>query len=250
MRLAIPCLALIFIASLAHAQVATEDLDRGSFIVYVQDRAVGAEVFGIEGRADSLNAAARSYRTIRTKEGEESLEKNMVLTMSRSDFALRFYQATETFRGKKFIKGVLANEADTAFTIFQEQGGGGVADRLAAPPGRMYVLDSGLYSLFNLICMHLHGKTFESRPITLLTLGARDSVVEAQATDLGTETIRWASRPVQARKLRLSDGALTFVAWINPAGKMLRLTHEASGLRVERDAPAVKRPAARPSPGG
>lgn len=252
MRSPIACLGLLLCASLAQAQATPEEVDRGNFIVYVRDRAIGAETFGIEGRADSLNASGRSYRTVRTDSGEESLEKSMVLSMSRRDFALRFYQSNETFRGKTFIKGVIApEEGDTAFTIFKESTEtGGVADRLVAPPGRMYVLDSGLYTLFNLICLHLHGQTFDSRPITLLTLGVRDSVVEAQATDLGKETIRWAARPVQARKLRLSERGVTFLAWVNPAGKMLRLTHEASGLRVERDAPAVKPRARTPKPGG
>lgn len=251
MPLATLCLALLLLAPGARAQGAQQELDKGSFIIYLNDRAIGAEVFGIEGRADSLNAVARSYLTMPTESGGESFEKTMVLSMSRSDYALRFYQSNETFRGQTLIKGVVADPGDTAFTIFQErQDGGGFADRLVAPPGRMYVLDSGLYSLVNLICLHLHSQTFASRPITLLTLGARDSVVEARATDLGVETIRWGARPVQARKLSLSERDLTFLAWVNPSGKMLRLTHEASGLRVERDAPAVKPRARAPKPGG
>lgn len=245
-------LALLFllIASVpAIAQPPAESIDQGNFIVYLKDRAIGAETFGIEAHIDSITAAARSYRKKKTEAGEEMIEKQMVLTVGRADFALRFYQSNETFHGTTMITGVVAGEEDTALTIYREQKeGAGVADRLVAPPGRVFVLDSGIYSLFDLICLNLHGKVFASRPISLLTLSAvRDTIVEAEVTDLGTETIRWGARPVQARKLQLKDGATVFQVWVGPTGKMLRLTHEPTGLRVERDPPAVKKRAA---PGG
>jgi hypothetical protein len=114
-------------------------------------------------------------------------------------------------------------------------------------------MDSGLYTLIDLVCLNQRGKTFTSRPISVLTLSAAtgDTVIEATLTDLGNETIRWASRSVTARKLEIKDRGVAFVVWLNPSSKLLRLTHEESGLRVERDAPAVKkRPAASPKPGG
>ena len=146
----------------------------------------------------------------------------------------------------------MAGEEDTALTVYhEEKEGPGVASRMIAPPGRLFVLDSGIYSLFNLICLKLHDQGFASRPITLLTLSAAaDTIVEAQVTDLGTETIRWGARPVQARKLQLKDRDTVFLVWVNSDGKMLRLVHEPSGLRVEREPPAVKRRSTTPKPGG
>jgi hypothetical protein len=113
-------------------------------------------------------------------------------------------------------------------------------------------VDSGIYSLFNLISLNLHGKTFKTRPITLLTLSAvGDTIIEAEVTDFGSETIRWGSKPVQARKLQLKDRGTVFLVWSNSVGKMLRLVHEPSGLRVEREAPPVKkRSTPTPKPGG
>jgi hypothetical protein len=247
-------LVLLLDASLALSQTPNESIDKGSFVVYLKDQPIGAETFGVEGHSDSINSAARAYRKTRTENGEEMLEKQMVLTASRSEFVLRFYQSNETVRGKTVITGVIAgSDEDTALTIFREEkDGAGVASRVVAPPGRLFVLDSGLYSLFNLICLNLHGKSFSSRPITLLTLSAaQDTIIEATVTDLGTETIRWGARPVQARKLQLTDGRTVFQVWTNPAGKMLRLVHEPTGLRVEREARAVKkRPVPAPKPGG
>jgi hypothetical protein len=252
MRLTIACLTALLAAVPALAQSPTEEIDKGNFILYVKDRPVGAESFGIEARSDSINGAARSFRRVASQSGETMVEKSMFFVLGRPDFQLRFYQANETFQGQTMIVEIQAAVDDTAFTISrQHKGGAGIADRIVAPPGRWYVLDSGIYTLFDLICLNLHGKSFQSRPITLLTLAAgRDTIIEAEATDLGTETIRWASRPVAARKLQFKDRETAFLAWVSPQGKMLRLTHEASGLRVERDPPEVKRRPAGPKPGG
>jgi hypothetical protein len=251
-RLRLSLLLLLAAATPAFAQSNDEAIDKGNLIVYLRDHPIGAETFGVEGRADSINSAARSYRKART--GNEMIEKQMILTATRGEFALRFYQSNETVQGKTYITGVVAGEEDTAITVFhEEKQGAGVANRLIAPPGRVFVLDSGIYSLFNLICLNLHGKTFSTRPLTLLTLSAAgDTIIEAEATDLGTETIRWGSKPVQARKLQLKDRGTVFQLWASPtSGKMLRLVHEPSGLRVEREAPAVKKKATTtPKPGG
>jgi hypothetical protein len=243
-------LSLLLIAAPAFAQDSV--IDKGNLIIYLRDQAIGAETFGVEGRADSINSAARSYRKAKPT-GTEMIEKQMILTASRADFALRFYQSNETIQGKTFITGVVAGQEDTALTVFhEEKQGAGVASRLVAPPGRVFVLDPGIYSLFNLISLNLQGKTFQTRPISLLTLAAQgDTIIEAEVSDLGNETIRWGSKPVQARKLQLRDRGTVFLVWANSDGKMLRLVHEPSGLRVEREAPAVKkRSTATPKPGG
>ena len=225
-----------------------EIVDQGNFILYQNDRAVGAEVFTVEVAGDSLIVASRLYETRTTDRGDEQFEKQMMLIASRSDFGLRSYQSTMTFRGQKLTRGIVMG--DTALTLYRESEQGGVGDRIVAPPGRIFVVDARLFTLFDLICLSLHGKTFDSRPLTMLTLGARDSVLEATATDLGSETIRWGARPVQTRKLQITDGSTTFMVWANSAGKMLRLEHRESATRVERQPPAIKKRTAPPKPGG
>ena len=255
MRLLPASLLLLSVAAWpAFAQSSAEVIDQGNLLLYLRDQPIGAETFGVEGRADSIISEARSYRKARAN-STDMIEKQMVLTASRSESALRFYQSNETVQGKTFITGVVAGgQEDTALTVYHEESqGAGVATRLVAPPGRVFVLDSGMYSLFNLICLNLHGKTFDTRPITLLTLSAvGDTVIEAEVRDLGKESIRWGSKPVQARKLQLRDRGTVFQVWAHPTtGKMLRLVHEPSGLRVEREAPAVKkRSTPTPKPGG
>jgi hypothetical protein len=262
-----PALLCLLAASPLAARPITEEprnreLDRGKFTIRLHDHVVGAENFGIEARADSINCLARSFRTQRTDKGDEQVEKFVGISFGRMDWGLRFYQSEETFRGKTYVRGVTMDPSDTAFTVYKEQkGGAGEANRLAAAPGRTFVLDSGLYTLFDLICVFLGDQTFTTRPLNILTFGERDTVMEAQVTDLGHETIRWASRPVSARKLQFSQGQTQFDAWVDPMGHMLRLAHPPSGLVVEREPPEVtpatkkrasraKTPAPAPKPGG
>src|SRR5215470_16456573 len=73
-----------------------ESIDRGNFIVYLHDQAIGAETFGVEAHADSINYGARSYLKIHTQSGDEMIEKQMILSAGRADFALRTYQSNET----------------------------------------------------------------------------------------------------------------------------------------------------------
>src|SRR5262245_47247225 len=111
------------------------ELDRGKFTISVHDQVVGAESFGIEARADSINCLARSYRTQRTEKGDEQIEKFVGLSFGRMDWGLRFYQSEETFRGQTYVRGVVMDPSDTAFTVFKEaKDGAGAANRLAAAP--------------------------------------------------------------------------------------------------------------------
>jgi hypothetical protein len=109
------------------------------------------------------------------------------------------------------------------------------------------VLDGQVFVLFDVICRDLARKQFTSRPISVVMLrDEQDQVTQITATDMGDETIRWAARPVVARRLKFADSYSTFNAWVGPRGFMLRLEQDGSGLRVERDpSPPVK---AQPKP--
>lgn len=270
LRLCLTLVSLLAAGPLAARPITEEprnrELDHGKFTIKVHDKVIGAENFGIEARADSINCLGRSFFTRRTDKGDEQIEKYVGISLGRMDWGLRFYQSEETFRGETYVRGVVMDPSDTAFTVFKEQkGGGGAANRLAAAPGRTFVLDSGLYTLFDLICVYLGEQAFTSRPLNILTFGEPDTVIEATVTDLGHETIRWASHPVTARKLEFSQGNMRFEAWVDKNGHMLRLAHVPTGLLVEREPPEAKpattkkpatgapKPAARPAapkPGG
>jgi len=223
-------------------------IDQGSFKIYRHDQALGAETFELEEGHDSLVVRARQYLNLQTAQGEEPLERVADLLVSRVDYSLRDYQSTRTFRGATTTRGLVL--ADTHYVAYREGREGGEGESRILPPGRLYVMDSQLVTLFDLICRSFHAKAFESRPINLLALGPRDTLLEARVTVLPSETIRWGAKPVVARKLQIvADSQTTFTLWVSPLGQMLRLSEPVGGLRAERDPPDVKRRTP-PKPGG
>jgi len=242
--------ATLAIAAPLPAARGSDTVDRGSFKIYRNDRALGAETFELREGHDSLVVLTRQYLTLQSDRGDEPLERGADLLVSRSDYSLRHYQSTRTFRGATTTRGLVVS--DTHYVAYRERGGAGEGESRVLPPGRLYVMDSQLVTLFDLIGRSLHGRSFESRPLNLLALGPRDTMLEARAISRGTETIRWGARAVLARKLEIvADSQTTFTLWISPQGQLLRLSEPVGALRAEREPPDVKRrPPPKPAPGG
>ena len=243
--LAAACTLIAALATPAHG----DTIDQGSFKIYANDRALGAETFEMSDAKDSLVVRARQYLALPTNRGDEPLEKGVDVLVSRSDFALRQYQANRTFRGTTTKRAVVV--ADTHYVAYREGDGLGEGVSSVLPPGRVYIMDSQVITLFDLIFRGLYGKTFETRPLNLLALGPRDTMLDARAVSLGNETIRWGGRPLVAHKYQIvADSQTTFTAWVGPRGQLVRLIEPVAGLRAERDPPPVKRRSAPPKPGG
>ncbi len=221
------------------------EIDRGSFRIYQAEQLLGTEVFAFVGYGDSLLVSSRSFQVL---PGGDTLRKDVAQILGLYDYGLRNYRSKQHFAGHVLGRGLRLG--DTTITSERQYDGSGDVDELVLPPGRVFVMDPKMFVCFDLICRSLHGKTFDRRPVVLFVMGPRDTMIEATATDLGSETIRWGARPVQARKLEIGDGHMKFIAWAAPGGRMLRLAEPVSGLRVEREPAAVKSRAPKPKPGG
>jgi len=220
-------------------------IDKGSFKIYRGDRALGAETFEIFETHDSLYVRTRQYITVPTPEGEEPLERGADLRVDRTDFSLRDYTSNRTFHGVTTKRGLVLS--DTHYVAYREDARGGEGESRALAPGRIYVMEAQLVALFDLICRSLHAVSFESRPLNLLALGPRDTMLDARAIVLPNETIRWGAKPMVARKLQIvADRQTTFTLWVGPQGQLLRLKEPSGGLRAERDPPDVKRRTSKP----
>jgi hypothetical protein len=250
-RLGLP---LLLIATLAAAPLAHagDVVDQGSFQLYLGHRALGAETFEYVTTQDSLVVRARQSLVVPTSHGDEKLEKGADILIGRSDMSMRAYQSTREFRGTKQVRALAF--ADTHYVAYREGSGQiSTGDSYPLPPGRLFVMDSQVMTLMDLICRSLNGESFDRRPINLLALGPVDTMLEATVVARGTETISWGGKPVVAHKLDIvADSRITFTAWVGPRGQMLRLTEPITGLRVTRDPPPVRRraPSSPGRPGG
>lgn len=214
-------------------------LDSGRFEVFVGDRRLGTEDFEVQSSGDVLKILATVFHMLPGRDGPDSLAKRMTMELGAFDFDLRHYNSTQRFRGETLVRGV--EPRDTTYSVYREVDGSGVGDVYSRPPGRMFVLDGQIFTSFAVVCRHLQGRTFDKRPLWLLALSSRDSMMQVEVTHLGSDTLRWGARPVRARKYRLADSSTAYLMWATEDGRMIQLEQPESRLRVVRIPPPVKR---------
>ena len=243
--------ALIGIVALVAAPpagLANEVIDKGSFKIFHGDRPAGAETFEISQTADSLFVQCNQYLTISTSRGDQPLEKGVDVLVGRQDYGLRLYQSRRTFQGATTTRALVT--ADTHYVAYREAGDRGDGEARILPPGLLFVMDAQVITLFDLLCRTLQHAGFASRSINLLALGPRDTMLDARAVVLGTETIRWGNKPVVARKLQvIADSQITLTLWVGQQGQLLRLVEPKGGLRAEREPPPTRKRTPAPKPG-
>lgn len=233
-------IAALLAPAAARAEEASSVPDEGTFIVYVHDKPVSTEHFTYTVVADSVILAAKITIPPPDSAARDTFFKTVVLTMRASNFDPHEYTSIGTIAGHRVLRGLTFG--DTSFTAIRELNEmGGEAALMVRPPGKVFVIDPQVFSVFDLICRNMYGRTFTSREINMVVLGARDAVRQGTVEDLGTEKLRWGERPVTTRKLAISDDQARFVAWMSPVGRMLKLEAAQAGLRVERQPPPVKK---------
>jgi hypothetical protein len=225
-------LPLAVIAPAARAQVAA-GVDTGAFVVFDHDVPVATEHYRYLPMGDSLVIASNIERKFQDEKGVRYVfTKRMVLVVDAHDLGLQDYTSSQEFHGHKVVRGLLPG--DTVMTYFTEIDGAGNADRIVQPPGRLFVLDQQLFTLFDVLCRSLAGKEFVSRRVQLVAL-APDSLTMplATLTTGNPDTLLVGSRRVPARRYALEDGAVRFELWADARGRMLRMANEPSGLSIE-----------------
>jgi len=214
-------------------------LDAGRLVVSVGERRLGTEDFQVVSSGDSLKIVSAVFEMLPGREGADSLAKRMTMVLGSFDFDLRHYNSHQRFRGETLVRGVEPH--DTTYSVFREVNERGVGDIYVRPPGRMFVIDGQLFATFVVICRNLQGRSFDRRPLWLLALSARDTLMEVEVTNLGVDTLRWGARPVRARRYRLADSHTAYLFWSTEDGRMLRLEQPESRLLVVREPPPLKR---------
>lgn len=225
-------LGLLLAAPAAHAQSSMAS-DSGRFVVFQGDTPVAHERFSITWLGDSLVIEAVAERTLKDEQGvRHPMQKLLSMVVDSRDFGLIRYISVEKFQGHDRTRGLVPG--DTSITYYDERDGGGSAMRLVQPPGRLFVLDSQLFTLFEVMCRSLAPKTFATRRVQILALADSMSTPLATVTLVRPDTLRLGDRRVPARHYSFEDESAFFDLWADAQGRLMRLSHE-SGLRVERE---------------
>jgi len=236
--------------SLGAAAVRLDPLqnDYAQYLVFAGTRFLGTEVFSLEPASDSVAVFANIEEVLPTPDGDQKLVKKLELMMKALDYDMIAYSSEQHLLGKTLLRGVVVS--DTLFTAYREANGRGIGDRYVRPPGRMFIIDSQSFVLFDVMLRSLHGKEASARTLPVFVLGdPRDSVMQISLRpEPRNEKLAWGKDSVSTRRYTISDGSNEFVAWIGPDGKMLQLEQAASGLRVVRDPRPMPIPAKTASP--
>lgn len=245
----LPALTLLAALALAPTGVARADSappDSGRFIVFQGDLPVANESFAFQFMGDSLTLTAFSRRTMQDEQGQRhAYQKSMVLVADSRDLGLQRYLSVQEFRGNTVQRGLIPG--DTSITFYTEENGAGEAYRLVQPPGRLYVMDSPMFSLFEVVTRGLAGKQFATRRMQLLALSDSMTTPLAAVTALKPDTLRMEGRRLPVRHYRFEDSSASFDLYADSRGRLIRLVHEPSGLHVEREPdPVAVKPATKP----
>jgi hypothetical protein len=242
-------LALAFAVPAGAQDAGKKLVDQGRLVTFERDVPVATERFRYTLEGDSLIVEASSERRRRNADGSQTpYTKNMVLIARTDDFGMLNYTSNEWLAGRKVTRSILPT--DTLLTTYSEvDGHNGAADMLERPPGRIFALDQGMFTLFDVIGRNLQHRIFGSRPVQLVVLGEKSRCVQATATLAGPDTVTWGGRRVVTGRIALRDSTGAFTLWLSPEGHMLRLESADGRLVVMRDPPApppTKRPRPRP----
>jgi hypothetical protein len=236
--------------SLGAAAVRLDPLqnDYAQYLVFAGTRLLGTERFSLEPMSDSVAVFANIEEVLPTPDGDQKLVKKLELMMKALDYDVIAYSSEQHLFGRTLLRGVMVS--DTLFTSYREADGRGIGDRYVRPPGRMFIIDSQAFVLFDVMLRSLHGKEASARTLPVFVMGdPRDSVMQISLRpEPRNEKLAWGKDSVSTRRYTISDGSSEFVAWIGPDGKMLQLEQAASGLRVVRDPRPVTAPGKTASP--
>jgi len=228
-------LVLLGLGTPAFAAVRIDPLhnDSGTYRVYFRDRLLGTEKFSLEPRGDRVAVISNVDEQIPTPDGDKKLQKKASLTIKTLDYDIVGYQSEQNFLGTKLSRGV--SPGDTVLTTYREGGGVmGGGDTYLRPPGKMFVIDSQVFALFDVLLRSLHGRMFERTMPVIVLAEPRDTILDISCRPGDVEKVTVQGKAYSAQRVSLSDGASEFTAWIAPSGQMLRLEQPAAGLRVER----------------
>lgn len=226
-------LLLAVLPSGAPAQTVTH-ADSGRFVIFDRSVPVAREFHVYQFMGDSLVISATTERQFQDENGQRhDFTKSMLLVVNSQDLGLMRYLSNQDFNDHKGVRGILPG--DTVMTYYDEYDGVGNAVRLVQPPGRLFVLDPQLFTLFDVLCRSVAGKQFETRGVQLVAL-APDSVTMPRAKLImgRPDTLDAGGRRVPTRRYTLEDNDVSFELWADARGRMMRLENELTGLSVER----------------
>ena len=215
---------------------------QASFEIYDGSNRLGTEKFRVYATHDTLITASTVRLDGLGPESKMPFEKRTSFLQRSFDSYPLVFQITEQPRSDTTQTMALnCVFRDTVATIYKEVGGRGVGGSVALPPGRLYLLEPGVYLQVQILLADFLEGSQQTRKQPVL-IPSVEQVVDLWLTRGAVESIVVRGKKVEAQRVDLTDKLTNLVGWMKD-GRLMKLEAPGQGLRVERGPEISEKPA-------
>jgi hypothetical protein len=212
-------------------------LDSTTFEIYQDDRQIGEEQYRAYRTNDTLIIGS-SLSLPGLPEGSPlpSVKNTTFLRRADNSWPLAFH-VQEAGRDTTNTRSISCAFSDTTVIVFHEAAGVGRGTALALPPGRLYILEPGIYAQVQTLVGDFARSTQNKRKQPVLIPSAK-AIVDIHLTRGPKERLGQDKFVVQTTRIDLTDNLVRLSAWVDDQGRMWKMEAPGQGLRIERAVPA------------
>lgn len=250
-------LALVLVVSLAAPAVGPAQAqapgwiprDSSTFEIWQGDVMLGTEEYRVFQTGDTLIMGSTLRLAGAGPDSRLPLEKRTTFLRRALDSFPLVFQVIDIPRDTTRAKGSAINVmfSDTTAVVYREITGViGRGEAIGLPPGRLYVLEPGIYAqVQTLVGDFVATKQAKRRQPVLIP--SAQQVVELTLTRGPIERLGQEGHVVTTTRVDITDKLTQLVAWVDADGRMWKLEAPGQGLRVERGLPVAKKAAKTPA---
>ncbi len=215
--------------------------DSASFEIWQGDVLLGREEYRVFQATDTLIMGSTLRLPGARPDSKLPLEKRTTFLRRSMDSFPLVFQVMEiprdTTTGKANAINVLFS--DTTAVIYREITGViGRGEAIGLPPGRIYLLEPGIYAQVQTLAAEFLATKQAKRRQPVLIPSAQQ-VVELTLTRGAVERLGNEGHVVTTTRVDITDKLTQLVAWVDGDGRMWKMEAPGQGLRVERTLPAA-----------
>lgn len=208
-------------------------VDSATFEIYQDDRLLGVEHYRSFRTNDTLIVASALELPGASPNSTLPRYKDTMFFLRSLDSYPLVFHVSETGRDSTESRSLRVSFNDTTAVIYRESWRGGVGDAVAIPPGRLYLLEPGIYGqIQKLLGDFVQSKQHKRKQAVLIPAIAQ--IVDITLARGPQENLGQGRFMVKTTRVDMTDKMTSLSAWLDSGGRMWKLEAPAQGLRVER----------------
>jgi hypothetical protein len=194
-------------------------VDSAVFEIYQDDRQLGDEEYRAYQTNDTLIIGSSTQLPGAPAGSLLPLAKATTFLRRSMDAWPLVFQVYETPRDSGKARSISCAFNDTTVIVFHEVNDVGSGTALALPPGRLYVLEPGIYAQVQTLAGDFARSKQNTRKQAVLIPSAK-VIVDIRLTRGARERLGQEGRVVETTKVELDDDFTKLVAWVDDQGRL------------------------------